>query len=144
MSKNKQKIEDTMKSLRKRYVFTDEGNMEEYLGIQLEHSGDSIRMSQPLLIEFIIDAVTGMRKVNPVTYLVLPSVILTKDENGEKSKENWNYRSVIGMLNFLTNSSHPELAFTAHQCAHFNNYPKRIHEQAVKMIIQYILSTKRD
>ena len=46
------------------------------------------------------------------------------------------------MLNFLTNSSHPELAYEVHQCASFCNNPKRIHEQAIKRIIQYLLSKK--
>lgn len=143
ISKDEKKIEDTITCLRKRYAITDEENMEEYLGIKLEHTGDSIRMSQPLLIERIIDAVPGMRKANPVKYPALPSVILTKDENGNIRREHWNYRSLIGMLNFLTNSSHPELAFAVHQCARFCNDPKRIHEQAVRRIIQYLLSTKR-
>ena len=67
-------------------------------------------MSQPLLIERIIDFIPGMRHANPVNYPALPSVILTKDEHGEKRRENWHYRSLVGMLNFLTNSSHPELA----------------------------------
>ena len=47
------------------------------------------------------------------------------------------------MLNFLTNSTHPELAYSVHQCARFCQNPKRIHEQAVKRIVQYLLSTKR-
>ena len=102
--------------------------MEEYLGIKLEHTDDSTRMSQSLLIERIIDAVPGMNKANPVIYPALPSVILTKDEMGENRKEKWNYRSLVGMLNFLTNSSHPELAFAVHQCPRFCNNPKGIHE----------------
>ena len=60
----------------------------------------------------------------------------------EKRKEKWNYRSLVGMLNFLTNSSHPELAYVVHQCTKFCNNPKRIHEQAIKRIIQYSLSTR--
>ena len=84
-----------------------------------------------------------MKKTNHVKYPALPSVILTKDTNGEERKEHWNYRSVIGMLNFLTNSTHPELSFAVHQCARFCNDPKMVHEQAVKRIIQYLLSTAR-
>ena len=70
--------------MKKKYVITDEGNTEEYLGIKLEHSGNEIRMSQPLLIERIIDSILGMRQANTVNYPALPSVILTKYEHGEK------------------------------------------------------------
>ena len=69
--------------------------------------------------------------------------LLTKDEDGEKRIESWNYLPVIGMLNYLVNSSHPELAFAVHQCARFCNDPKRSHKQAVKRILRYLLHTKR-
>ena len=144
ISKNEKSITDTLNQLRDRYTITDEGNMEEYLGIQLEHTNLTIRMSQPLLIKRIIDAIPGMSKAHPVNTPAVPSVILTKDTNGPDRKEKWHYRSVIGMLNFLVNSTHPELAYAVHQCARFCNNPKLSHERAVKRIVQYLLSTKRD
>ena len=85
-----------------------------------------------------------MRNNNPVNYPALLSVILTKDEQGPEIIEKLNYRSVIGLLNFLTNSSTPELAFVVHQCARFCNNLTLIHEQAVKRIIKYLVSTKRN
>ena len=48
------------------------------------------------------------------------------------------------MLNLLTNFSHPELVFAVHQCTRFCNYQKRTHAQAVRRIIQYLISTRRD
>ena len=144
LSKKDKDIVDVMNQLRSRYTITDEGRMIEYLGIKLEHSHDTIRMSQPLLIDRIIDAVPGMNKAHPVTYPALPSVILTKDEVGPERRESWNYCSVIGMLNFLVNSSHPELTYAVHQCARFCNDPKLSHERAVKRIIQYLKSTRRE
>ena len=116
--------------------------MEEYLGIKLEHSKNTIRMSQPLLINRFIDAIPGMDKAHAVKYPALPSVILTKDEMGPKRRESWKYRSVIGMLNFLVNSTHPELSYAVHQCARFCNDPKLSHERAVKWIVQYLTSTR--
>ena len=68
--------------LRKIYTITDEGNMGEHLDIQPEHTGNSIRMSQPLLIERTIDEIPGMINENPVNYISLPSAMLTKDEQG--------------------------------------------------------------
>ena len=54
-----------------------------------------------MLINRIIEEISGIKKANPVRYPVLPLVILTKETNSEERKEHWNYRSVIGMLNFL-------------------------------------------
>ena len=143
ISEDEKKITETLNQLRKRYTITDEGAMDEYLGIKLEHTGNQIRMSQPLLINRIIKAIPGMSKANPTKIPASPSVILTKDEAGPGRKENWHYRSVIGMLKFLVNSTHLELAFAVHQCARFCENPKLSHERAVKKIVQYLLSTKR-
>ena len=56
----------------------------------------------------------------------------------------WNYRSVIGMLNYLVNSTHPELGFAVHQCARFCADPKRSHEHAVKRIVKYLLHVSQN
>ena len=54
----------------------------------------------------------------------------------------WKYRSVIGMLGYLQNTSRPDIAMATHQCARFNNDPKLSHERAVKRIGKYLLDTK--
>ena len=51
-----------MKILETRYAITDEEDMEECIRIKLEHTVDSIIMSQPLSIERIIDAVPEIYK----------------------------------------------------------------------------------
>ena len=53
-------------------------------------------------------------------------------------KDNWHYRSVIGMLNYLVNCSQPDLAYAVHQCARFCADPRHSHEQAVKKIVRYL------
>ena len=72
-----------------------------------------------------------------------PTTVLTKDLEGEKKKDEWNYRSVIGMLNYLVNSTQPDLAYAVYQCARFSNDPRRSHEQAVKRVLRYLLYLKR-
>ena len=42
ISKNDKRIAETMNGLRKRYTINDERKTEEYLGIPLEHTSDSI------------------------------------------------------------------------------------------------------
>eukprot|EP00957_Ditylum_brightwellii_P108225 8257136-Ditylum_brightwellii.AAC.1 len=68
------------------------------------------------------------------------SSILTKDINGKARKENWNYKSVIGMLKFLVNSTHPELAHAVNQCARFCADHRASHEVTAKDIIRYVLA----
>ena len=128
----------------KGYKMTDEGTMEEYLGILITHNNDgTFRMSRPFLIDRIIEAIPGMKDARSACTSADAGVVLTKDSDGSDRKENWHYRSIIGMLNYLVNCTHPEMSFAVHQCARFCHDPKLIHEQAVKRIIRYLLSTKR-
>eukprot|EP00957_Ditylum_brightwellii_P034802 2637405-Ditylum_brightwellii.AAC.1 len=46
------------------------------------------------------------------------------------------------MMNFLVNSTHPELSHDMHQCARFCQYPKVSHETAVKHAVRYLMSIR--
>ena len=83
-----------------------------------------------------------MNKANPKSIPMSPTLIMTKDLNGKTRQEDWSYRSLIGMMNYLVNTTHPELAYSVHQCARFCSDPKRSHEQAVKDIVRYLINTR--
>ena len=92
-------------------------------------------MSQPNLINRIIEAIPGMDKANPKSIPMSPNTVLTKYKSGKERQETWNYRFLLGILNYLVNTTHPELVYSVHQYARFCNEPKHSHEQAVKDII---------
>ena len=56
----------------------------------------------------------------------------------------FNYRSVIGKLNFLEKSTCPDITYAVHQCAHFSADPKQSHADTVKCIRQYLKGTPQD
>ena len=145
LSRTKKEANKVFTELDKRgYKMIDEGNMEEYLGILITHGTDkSFRMSQPFLIDIIISSIPGLTDARSTCNPVLTGDVLNKDIGGEPRKKNWNCRSVIEMLNYLVNCTHPEIAFAVHQCARFYNDLKYSHEKAVKIILRYVLSTKR-
>ena len=76
-----------------------------------------------------------MSEANPHVVLAPTLFQLTKGKGTQERKEKWKYRSIIGMLNYLVNSTHPELSYVVHQCARFCKDLKSIHEVAVKSII---------
>ena len=126
------------------FKVTDEGSMETYLGLQIDsHDDNSFTVSQPFLVERIIESVRGMSDARIVKSPAVTTNILTKDLDGKKRNDDWNYRSLIGMLNYLVNCTQPDLAYSVHQCARFCADPKASHEQAVKRIIRYLLYLKR-
>ena len=80
---------------------------------------------------------------NPKTTPVAKE-LLNKDLEGKPRKENWKYRTAIGMLEYLTGNSRPEITMAVHQCARFSNSPTLKHEKAVKRIGQYLLHTRKE
>ena len=89
-------------------------------------------MSQPHLINRIIATISGTKDARRAITPAQSGELLNKDVNGKLRREVWNYISVIGMLNFLVNCTHPEMVYAVHQCTRFSNNPRRSHEVALK------------
>ena len=145
LGKDGARIKELIKSLangEEKFDLTDEGEIKNYLGVDFNKNDDgSFELRQPFLIERIIKALNFNAEMkstkNPT---VKPP--LHKDANGPKRKHNWHYRSVIGMLNYLKKSTHPEIAYAVHQCACFCKAPKLSQERAVHRIVCYLIGTK--
>ena len=122
------------------FDLTHEGSFSEYLGIKYSKIGENeIKMTQEGLIKKILDA-TGMTDCNtnrtPTT-----KEALSMDEEGERMEDNWNYRSVIGMMLYLATNTRPDIAFGVSQVARFSHNPKKSHASAVKTLIRYLAGT---
>ena len=140
------KIDMLVKSLhggKENFVFTDEGSIDKYLGVDINQLDDSsFEMTQPFLIERVLSLLgISKRKTNEKCNPV-GKPLLNKDLNGVDRTYKWNYRSAVGILTYLTGSVRPDIAMAAHQCARFSSAPKRSHEQAIMRIARYLLSTR--
>jgi len=146
LSPKKEIIDEFLISLKhgpEQFIFTDEGNIERYLGVEVTRldDGSGFTMTQPFLIERILQAAeidTSITNDRP-TPVVGP--LLSKDEDGPQRKHTWKYRTLTGMLGYLQLTSRPDIAMATHQCARFNNAPMLCHERAIKRICKYLLGT---
>jgi hypothetical protein len=135
-------IDTVIASLSKIFKLKDEGDVSAFLGVQItkDSHNRTISFTQPGLINQIIRDVgiltSSKGKETPVDSILHP------DLDGPSRVENWNYRSVIGKLNYLANNTRPDISMAVHQCARFTSAPKALHELAVKRIIRYLLATK--
>ena len=119
------------------FSLTKEGSFTEYLGIQYEKDDDgNIIMKQEGLINKIITA-SNMKDCNPVMTPATKEA-LAKDEDGKAMTDEWNYRSIVGMLLYLSNNTRPDITFAVSQVARFCFSPKESHAMAVKKIIRYL------
>ena len=89
-----------------KFEFTDEGAKEKYLGVEIEQlKGKEFILRQPFLIQRILAALnvkTGYYNQRDVPVI---GPLLRRDELGAKRKHDWSYRSTIGMLGYLQNST---------------------------------------
>ena len=122
-------------------VLEREGTFQDYLGIRFNTlPNGSVHMTQSGLIRKIIKA-TGMESCNP-NKLPAQKACLGKDLNGEPMNHNeFNYRSVVGMLLYLSGNTRPDITFAVSQVARFTHNPKKTHATAVKMIVRYLSGT---
>ena len=70
-----------------------------------------------------------------------PESTLHANSEGHDRKCNWNYRAVIGILNYIRAMTRPDISFAVHHCARHCNMPKLCHEQEVKRICRYLAGT---
>jgi hypothetical protein len=123
------------------FQLTREGSFSEFLGIKFETNlvDGSVNMTQKGLIKKIIET-AGMSDCNP-NWTPASTTPLGLDPDGEPMNESWNYRSVVGMLLYLTTNTRPDLGFCVSQIARFIHGPKKSHATAVKTIIRYLHRT---
>lgn len=119
--------------------------MEEYLGILIEKNKDrTCIMSKPQLIDRIIKSIPSMEDPREAKEPAKSGIILTKDLNGKTRRNHRDYRSVIRILQYVVNCTHPELALSVRQCTRFCIDPKYSHGQVIKRIVRYLLNISRD
>jgi hypothetical protein len=128
-----------------KYSLTNDGSIKNYLGVEVvkHESQGKLELKQKFLIERILKAVdldketTNASKPTPVM-----KPLLHKDLDGLVRKFDWNYRSIVGMLGYLQNSTRPDISMATHQCARFNNNPKLSHERSIRRVCKYLLGTQ--
>ena len=113
------------------------------MGINFDklESGD-LKLWQPHLINQIVQEVGINPREATRTTPALSTRILRRCKEEPNAKPKFNYRRVIGKLNYLEKSSRPDIAYAVHQCARFCSDPKEEHVNAVIHLAKYLYATK--
>ena len=108
----------------KKFEFTDEGAIDKYLCVEVEQlKGNEFILLQPFLIRKILAALNV--KAGDHNQIDVPVIepLLSRYEIVAKRKHDWIYRTAIGMLGYLQNSTRPDISMAVHQYNHFNANP---------------------
>ena len=121
--------------------FTREGTFTDFLGIIFTKNptNGTLTLTQKGLIQKIVDA-TGMSDSN-YNWTPATQASLGIDPDGPPMNESWSYRSIVGMLLYLSTNTRPDIAFAVSQVARFSHNPKKSHASAVKTLVRYLHCT---
>ena len=118
------------------------GDLKDFLGVHIAKEDDGrIHISQPHLIQQIIEQ-TFHSNAKPQRVPAKPSSILRRCSSSPPYTPEFNYKSVIGKLNYLERGSRSDISYATHQCARFTTDPKRSHVEAVRWLVKYLIGTK--
>ena len=144
MGPNPKELDSLIQQMRDASLdLTVEGDVSDFLGVNVEYKKDgTVHLTQPQLIKSILEELHLMRDdVKGKNVPAATSKLLTSHQDSEPFDEHFNYRRVIGKLNYLERSSRPDIACAVHQCARFVSDPRVEHGQAVKWLGRYLKTT---
>jgi Reverse transcriptase (RNA-dependent DNA polymerase) len=139
----KEDIDQIIVDLQTMFNVSDEGDLTDYLGVNIETREDgTIKLSQPHLIDQIIKDANFQADTKFKATPAATTKILHKDPSGNPHHATWHYRGIIGKLNFLEKSTRGELGYAVHQCARFCEEPTELHTDAVHHIVRFLAGTR--
>ena len=123
---------------------TVEGDIQDFLGVNITRREDgTIEFTQPHLVDKVLEAMglTDTRLLTKDTPAA-SSRILHRHSSSKPFDNSFNYRSVVGMLNYLDKGSRSDIAYATHQCARFVDQPKKEHGDALRWLARYLKGTR--
>jgi hypothetical protein len=123
-------INNVIKDIKKaRLDITVEGDIQDFLGINIDQKEDgSIHLTQPHLIDSILaDLRLEGSNVHTKATPAKSSDILRRHADSEEFDGSFDYRSVIGKLNYLERGTRADISYITHQCARYAVSPRKEH-----------------
>ena len=120
----------------------DMGHPSDYIGVNLSKDKDTFHFTQRALIDSIIDDVglTNSKKVKSVP--AKSSQILQAFPESPPFDGPFNFRSVVGKLNYLAQTTRPDIMQAVHSIAKYASNPKREHGDAIMYLAMYLIKTR--
>ncbi len=143
-SKNETKLNQAMKDIQDSGLkITIEGDLEEFLGVHIRRTKDGkFEMTQPNLANQICKDLGFKDNTKEKNVPAASSKILKRHQTSKRFDNSFNYRSVVGKINYYEKCTRPDISYQAHQCARFVDSPRVEHGDAIKWLGRYIHGTK--
>jgi hypothetical protein len=123
---------------------TVEGDISDFLGVNIKKDSDgNVHLTQPHLIEQVLK-VMRLDKSN-VAVKQTPaasSKLLRRHLESQAFDGHYDYRSIVGKINYLEKSTRPDISCAIHQCARFGADPRQEHGKALSWLGRYLAGNK--
>jgi hypothetical protein len=123
---------------------TVEGDISDFLGVQIDRINDNtFNLSQPHLINDIIKELrldgqnVAIKKTTGAS-----SKTLCRHLDSPHFDDHFNYRRVIGQMNYLEKCSRLDISCAVHQGARFVSNPRLQHGKALKWLGRYLVGSR--
>ncbi len=120
----------------------DQGHPAGYVGVNIKRlKGGGIEFTQQALIDSIIEDV-GLKGTitKPVPAKANKMLLAHKDQ--PIFALDFDYWSVTGKLNYLAQTSRPDIMYAIHQIAKYSSDPREPHGEAIIYLVWYLMGSK--
>ncbi len=142
LGNNNAELQQTIKEIQALGLnIEDQGYPADYVGVNIKKLCDgSIQFTQRALIDSIItDVGVNDSKTKPVPAKSSLQLNAFKDE--PEYDLDINYRSAVGKLNYLAQTTCPDIMYALHQIAKYSSDPRKLHGKAILYLVCYLKKT---
>ena len=126
---------DHMKNtLHSEWQITDLGEPTKIIGIEINHTPNSINISQQKYIENLLEK-EGMANANPIAVPMDPNLKLSPNHSNS-------YVKLLGSLQFVANSMRLDISYAVNKLAIYTANPGLQHHSTLKWVLRYLVGTK--
>ena len=120
----------------------DQGHPADYVGVNIKKLKDgSYEFTQRALIDAII-ADVGLENSTTKPVPAKVAILLHAFKDAPEFNLHFNYRSVVGKLNYLAQTTRPDIMYAVHQIAKFSADPREPHGDAIQYLTRYLKKTR--
>ena len=133
-------MEEIKKDIRTEWETTDMGEPTKIVGIEITQSPNQISIAQKQSIQKILER-QGLADASPVKMPLDPNVQILPNPEGNEGDRSNTYVQLLGELQFVANTTCPDIAFSVNRLASYTANPSMQHQTTLKRILHYLSGT---
>jgi len=137
----KSHVETTRLDILRRFDCDDVGELNEYVGCKIDRTHERIKVTQPVLIQSLIDEFDTDPKAHPSTPAE-PGQVLVKSSQVLNTEQQKTYRSGVGKLLHIMRWSRPDILNAVRELSKFMMAASLAHFKAMFRVMEYVISSR--